>query len=221
MGSLSRRGHHGNGPTSEGATGAERANTMIGLQIMMPAGSWPPVPVRASSRHTRSWGDSGHAGHIGGTAALDPNRSLAGARLHAGKMKYPACSPPVQSALMLAARITFPHFCVSSAISLPKSAAEPDSTMPPRSASRAFILGSARAALISLLSLAMISKGVFLGAPTPYHVLASYPGSTSATVGKSGSASERVAVVTASARNLPDLTYSIADGIGSNVTCTC
>ena len=49
---------------------------MIGLQIMMPAGSWPPVPVRASSRHIRSWGDSGHAGHIGGTAALDPNRSL-------------------------------------------------------------------------------------------------------------------------------------------------
>src|ERR1700719_1406339 len=74
MGSLSRRGHHGNGPTSEGATGAERANTMIGLQIMMPAGSWPPVPVRASSRHIRSWGDYGHAGHIGGTAALDPSR---------------------------------------------------------------------------------------------------------------------------------------------------
>jgi hypothetical protein len=47
---------------------------MIGLQIMMPAGSWPPVPVRASSRHIRSWGDSGHAGHIGGTAAFDPNR---------------------------------------------------------------------------------------------------------------------------------------------------
>src|SRR5258707_12588651 len=76
MGSLSRRGHHGNGPTSEGATGAERANTMIGLQIMMPAGSWPPVPVRASSRHIRRWGDSGHAGHIGGTAALDPLRTF-------------------------------------------------------------------------------------------------------------------------------------------------
>src|SRR5260370_37605845 len=76
MGGLSRRGHHGNGPTSEGATAAERANTMIGLQIMMPAGSWPPVPVRASSRHIRSWGDSGHAGHIGGTAALDPYRTF-------------------------------------------------------------------------------------------------------------------------------------------------
>jgi hypothetical protein len=60
---------------------------MIGLQIMMPAGSWPPVPVRASSRHIRSWGDSGHAGHIGGTAALDPPR-------HQGAMptfRNPAC----------------------------------------------------------------------------------------------------------------------------------
>jgi hypothetical protein len=48
---------------------------MIELQIMMPAGSWPPVRVPASSRHIRSWGDSGHAGHIGGTAALDPKRT--------------------------------------------------------------------------------------------------------------------------------------------------
>ena len=47
------------------------------------------------------------------------------------------------------------------------------STVPPRSASRALILGSARTALISLLSLSTISAGVFLGAPTPYQVLAS------------------------------------------------
>ena len=68
---------------------------------------------------------------------------------------------------MLAARITLPHFSVSSAMSLPKSAGEPASTVPPRSASRALILGSARPALISLLSLSTISAGVFLGAPTP------------------------------------------------------
>src|SRR5262245_38821835 len=71
------------------------------------------------------------------------------------------------SVLMLAARITLPHFSVSSAMSLPKSAGEPGSTAPPRSASRAFILGSARAALISLLRLSMISTGVPFGAPTP------------------------------------------------------
>src|SRR5712692_4119437 len=81
---------------------------------------------------------------------------------------------------------TLPHFSVSSAMSFPKSAGEPGSIVPPKSASRAFISGSARATLISMLSLAMISEGVFLGAPTPYHVLASYPGNTSATVGRSG-----------------------------------
>jgi hypothetical protein len=77
------------------------------------------------------------------------------------------------SSLMFAARITLPHFSVSSVMSLPKSAGESASTAPPRSASRAFILGSARAALISLLSLSITSTGVFLGAPMPYHTLAS------------------------------------------------
>jgi hypothetical protein len=76
------------------------------------------------------------------------------------------------SGLMLAARITLPHFSVSSAISLPKSAGEPASTVPPRSAMRALILGSARPALISFLSLSMISMAVFLGAPRPYQALA-------------------------------------------------
>src|SRR5262249_54137483 len=77
------------------------------------------------------------------------------------------------SALMLRARITLPHFSVSSAISLAKSAGEPGRTVAPRSASRAVILGSARAALISLLSLSTISIGVFLGAPMPNQKLAS------------------------------------------------
>src|SRR5262245_7969474 len=44
------------------------------------------------------------------------------------------------SALMLAARITLPHFSVSSAMSFAKSEGEPASTIPPNSASRAFIL---------------------------------------------------------------------------------
>jgi hypothetical protein len=39
------------------------------------------------------------------------------------------------SGLMLAARITLPHFSVSSAMSLPNSAGESSSTSPPRSAS--------------------------------------------------------------------------------------
>src|SRR5258707_843889 len=60
------------------------------------------------------------------------------------------------SGLMLFARITLPHFSVSSAMNLPKSAGEPGNTVLPRSASRALILGSARPALISLLSLSTI-----------------------------------------------------------------
>src|SRR5215467_2871046 len=81
--------------------------------------------------------------------------------------------PPRQSALMWRARMTLPHFSVSSAMSLPKSGGESAITSPPRSARRALILGSARPALISLLSFSTISVGVAFGAPTPYQLLAS------------------------------------------------
>ena len=70
-----------------------------------------------------------------------------------------------QSILMLAARITLPHFSVSSPMSFPKSAEEPPSVVAPKSARRAFTLRSARLALIALLSFPMISEDVFLGAP--------------------------------------------------------
>ena len=87
-------------------------------------------------------------------------------------MEYPTGNA-VHPGLMPANLTTLPHFSVSSAMSLANSAGELESTVPPRSASRAFILGSARPALISLLSLSTISAGVLLGAPTPYHALAS------------------------------------------------
>jgi hypothetical protein len=57
-----------------------------------------------------------------------------------------------------------------------------------------------------------MATGVALGAPTPYQALASYPGTNSPAVGISGIAWQRVAEVTANARNLPDLTYSISAG---------
>src|SRR5215468_430069 len=115
---------------------------------------------------------------------------------------------------------TLPHFSVSSAMNFPKSAGELGSAVAPKSANRAFILGSARAALISLLSLSTISAGVLFGAPTPVQKLDSYPGTNSATVGMSGNTGERVAVVTASARSLPPLTYSIDEDMVANMTCT-
>ena len=49
----------------------------------------------------------------------------------------------------------------------PEMAGELARIMPPRSESRAFILGSAGAALISLLSFSTIAPGVFAGTPTP------------------------------------------------------
>ena len=78
--------------------------------------------------------------------------------------------PPLllQFALIPAALITLAHFSVSSAMSLPKSAGDIGIGVPPKSASRAFITGLARAALISLLSFSIISAGVFLGTPMPY-----------------------------------------------------
>src|SRR5262245_25324152 len=77
------------------------------------------------------------------------------------------------SGLMLAARITLPHFSVSSAMSLPESAGVPDNALPPTSARRGLNVGSTSATLISLLSLPMISAGVPVRTPTPYQVLAS------------------------------------------------
>jgi hypothetical protein len=70
--------------------------------------------------------------------------------------------------------ITLAHFSVSSAMSLPKSAGEPASGVPPKSASLALSLESARPALVSLLSLSMMSAGVpslavkFIG-PAEHH----------------------------------------------------
>src|ERR1700722_17173771 len=116
------------------------------------------------------------------------------------------------SGFMPANFTTLPHFSVSSAMKCPKATGEPARTAAPKSASRAFILGSTRPRLISLLSLSTISDGVLLGAPVPYQILASYPGTKSPTVGISGKASDRIEVVTANGRSLPALRYSTEDG---------
>src|ERR1700730_6043521 len=80
---------------------------------------------------------------------------------------------PDHPRLMLAARITLPHFSVSSAMSLPHSADDSASAVAPRSVRRALMLGSARPALISPFSFSMIPIDVFLGTATPFQVLAS------------------------------------------------
>src|SRR5262249_17513239 len=150
---------------------------------------WPP---RFASARKSRWGSMVPHGAVGQLFAddsprthprLGPERTLVDAsKVHVGRnqrpairktgfMEYRARPTPNYSALMLAARITLPHFSASSLMSLPKSEGEPAITVPPRSASRALSWGSARAALISLLSLLTISAGVPVGAPTPYQPL--------------------------------------------------
>jgi len=73
---------------------------------------------------------------------------------------------------MPASRITLPHFSVSSVMNLSKSAGEPAVGEAPNLSIRTFISGSAMLALISLLSLSMISTGVVLRKPATNHWLA-------------------------------------------------
>src|SRR5262249_61719309 len=78
-----------------------------------------------------------------------------------------------QSGLMPAVLITLAHFSVSSAMSFSNSVGVMGIGTSAKSASRAFILGSARPAVISLLILSMTSAGVPRGAPTPNHAVIS------------------------------------------------
>ena len=79
-------------------------------------------------------------------------------RHHGRFEEQPTCSwCAITTGRMLAARVTSPHFFFSSAMSLARSAGEPPIGTPPFSANRSFILGSVRTALISLLSLLMMS----------------------------------------------------------------
>ena len=107
-------------------------------------------------------------------SASDPKRTLVSPRSRNGNYGISATLMTTpQSGLMLATLITLPHFSVSSTMSLLNSVGVIDIGTPPRSAIRAVIFGSTRAALTSLFSLSMICVGVFLGAPRPNHPLAS------------------------------------------------
>src|SRR5215469_16073023 len=75
--------------------------------------------------------------------------------------------------LILAARTTLPHFSVSAARCLPNSTRDVGYGTEPIWTIFALRPGSARPALISVLSLSRISGGVAAGAPMPYHALAS------------------------------------------------
>src|SRR5262245_61658639 len=90
-----------------------------------------------------------------------------------GFMEYAPRAHRPHYGLMLAAKITLPHFMVSSAISLAKSAGEPGRPVAQSLASSDWKLASVRLALYCVLHILMISAGVFLVAPMPYQLLAS------------------------------------------------
>ena len=74
---------------------------------------------------------------------------------------------PDHCSLIPANLTTLAHFSVSAAMNFPSSSGAIGISTTPTSASRDFAFASASTALISLLSLSMISTGVFFGAPTP------------------------------------------------------
>src|SRR6185295_16559589 len=77
------------------------------------------------------------------------------------------------SGLMLAVRMTLPHFSMSWAKSFPNSVGVDGIGTLPRSAIRFIIAGSARPLLISRLIFSMICGSVPFGAPIPFQVFAS------------------------------------------------
>src|SRR5262245_64191102 len=77
------------------------------------------------------------------------------------------------SGLMLAARITFAHFSVSSATNFPNSAGVIGMGSPASSARRACNFGSANTAFTAWFSFSTIVGGVPLGAAIPYQMLTS------------------------------------------------
>src|SRR5262249_36603992 len=74
--------------------------------------------------------------------------AISGHCRHSPNGRYGTSARASQSGLMLAARMTLPHFSVSSAMSLPKSVGEPVSTVPPRSAIFHVRIGESRIDLL-------------------------------------------------------------------------
>ena len=89
----------------------------------------------------------------------DPNRSSSRSVFAIGRQGIFRQDRAHHSAFMPADLIAFAHFSVSSAVSSPKSLGDPQSPFRPGRLAVPFILETVRAALISRLSLSMISAG--------------------------------------------------------------
>src|SRR5262249_35249455 len=146
---------------------AARARPVIDDELLaealrQPLADQPRIDVVRAAR--READDDAHrAGRIGlRPHGPRPQRQRPAARgqtqeLPTAKCHGPAsCNNGYQSGFAPENLTTLLHFSVSSAMSLPNAAGEPGNVVPPRSANRALAPGSARIALISLLSRSMI-----------------------------------------------------------------
>jgi len=101
-----------------------------------------------------------------GPATPSPRRTGRGIRDFAERNLWNVASPSSYSGLMPANLITLVHFSIFSAMNLANSFGEFGGTATtPRAAKRCWMFGSSTAALVCLLSVAMISGDVPLGAP--------------------------------------------------------
>ena len=122
--------------------------------------------------------------------------------------------------LIPAALITGPHISVSDLSCAASSAGVEPMAMTPTCSSLLLIAGSRRIAIVSACSFLTISAGVLTGTRNAYHDETSKPGTKSATVGNSGAVGKRLAVVTASPRNCPDLACCSTPAMVLNMTST-
>src|SRR5262245_20718591 len=139
-------------------------------------------PARApASRPMSELGQNRSCSHLGsmsgfpesGHCRLSQRCNLGDARFAERDLWNVGGLRPRHCGLMPANFTTLAHFSVSSAMNWPKSAGEPANTAHPKSVRRVFMVESARAALISWLSLSMIFVGVAFGTTIPYQPLAS------------------------------------------------
>src|SRR3954466_4434836 len=106
---------------------------------------------------------------------------------------------------------TFAHFPGSDLMYAPNASGVLGAGSSPCLYSSSLTSGSFRTPVNSRLSRSMMGRGVFAGTTTPYQLLASNPlRPDSEMVGISATTLERLAVVTASARILPDWMCGIA-----------
>src|SRR5438128_942214 len=118
-----------------------------------------------------------------------------------------------QFAVMPASRMTRPHFSYSDLMCAPNASGVLVHTSSPCLNSTSTESGRCRICTISLLSRATMLCGVFAVTTKPYQLCDSYLGTpASAIVGSWGNIFERRAVVTASARTLPALTWGTEVG---------